>query len=137
MVFVIENNYSIDVIGLIIMEDIIEEIIGEIYDEYDDEEWEDFYEISFELFYVFGKMKLKEVIKRLEIEVEDIEFDELNMCLFEFIKYRVGYFFRKNIKYIIGDVYFRIFLIINFKKNDVKIEIELGNKVDMMEILIN
>lgn len=136
MVFVIENNYSIEVIGLIIMEDIIEEIIGEIYDEYDDEEWVDFYEISFELFYVLGKIKFKEVIKWLEIEIEDVSLEEFNMCLFEFIKYRVGYIFRKNIKYVLGDVYFRVFLIINFKKNDVKIEIELGNKVDILEISI-
>lgn len=136
MVFVIENNYSIEVIGFIIMEDIIEEIIGEIYDEYDDEEWVDFYEISFELFYVLGKIKFKEVIKWLEIEIEDVSLEEFNMCLFEFIKYRVGYIFRKNIKYVLGDVYFRVFLIINFKKNDVKIEIELGNKVDILEISI-
>lgn len=136
MVFVIENNYSIEVIGFIIMEDIIEEIIGEIYDEYDDEEWVDFYEISFELFYVLGKIKFKEVIKWLEIEIEDVSLEEFNMCLFEFIKYRVGYIFRKNIKYVLGDVYFRVFLIINVKKNDVKIEIELGNKVDILEISI-
>ncbi len=84
-----------------------------------------FTEISLELFHASGKMKLKEVIKRLEIEVENIEPNELNMSLFEFIKHRVGYSPRKNTKYTIGDVHFRILSITNSKKNDAKIEIEL------------
>nr|WP_307923992.1 hypothetical protein [Mycoplasmopsis bovis] len=47
------------------------------------------------------------------------------MSLFEFIKHRVGYSPRKNTKYTIGDVHFRILSITNSKKNDAKIEIEL------------
>lgn len=127
MAFVTKNNTSGEVIGIITIEDIIEEIVGEIYDEFDEEEWEDFFEISLELFRVSGKAKMKEVVKRLEIEI-DITKEEEQLSLYEFLKNRLGYTPRKNSKFELDDVYFTVISQNKENKKDINVEIEIGNK---------
>lgn len=132
MAFVTKNTTSGDVVGIISMEDILEEIIGEIYDEYDDEEWEDFFEISLQLFHVSGKIKLKEIVKRLEID-SDFSQEELDQTLYSYLKSKTTNEIRKNFKYDLDDLHFKVLSVNPKNKQDIKVEIELGQNVDILD----
>ncbi|WLP85310.1 CNNM domain-containing protein [Mycoplasma seminis] len=123
MAFVVENNNSTDVLGIITIEDIIEEIVGEIYDEFDDDE--EIYEISLEKSRVQSNVKMNELFKQLEIDDELLEEDELNMDLRSFLLKRMETKrLYKNSRYTLGDeVTFKVVEIVKNKKFSAFIEV--------------
>ncbi|MHA3828197.1 CNNM domain-containing protein [Mycoplasma sp. Z1473D] len=123
MAFVVENNNSTDILGIITIEDIIEEIVGEIYDEFDDDE--EIYEVSLEKARVQSNVKMSDLFKQLEIDDELISPDEEDMDLRSFLLKRTGAKrLYKNARYTLdNEVTFKVVEIVKNKKFSAFVEV--------------
>ncbi|SJZ52244.1 CNNM domain-containing protein [Mycoplasmopsis verecunda] len=123
MAFVVENNNSTDVLGIITIEDIIEEIVGEIYDEYDDDE--EIYEVSLEKARVQSNVIMYDLFKQLEIHTDLLEDDEEDMPLRNYLLKHLGTKrLYKNSRFTLEDeVTFKVVEIVKNKKFSAFVEV--------------
>ncbi|MGZ9756845.1 CNNM domain-containing protein [Mycoplasma sp. 4423] len=123
MAFVVENNNSPDIVGIITIEDIIEEIIGEIYDEYDDDE--EIYEISLEKSRVKGNVVMHDLFKQLELSADLLNENEKELTLYKWFSQKIhrDRLYKKSRFVLENKVVFKV---IEAQKDDEKTLIEVS-----------
>ncbi|QZE12364.1 CNNM domain-containing protein [Mycoplasma sp. Ms02] len=123
MAFVVENNNSTEVMGIITIEDIIEELVGEIYDETDEKE--NIFKISLEKSHVQVDTKMKDVFKQLEFDDESISDEEWEMELGDWILLKAQRpRLTKNTRFVLENIaVFKVFELNKTKKEQSIIEI--------------
>ncbi|VEU76179.1 hemolysin family protein [Mycoplasmopsis columboralis] len=123
MAFVVENNNSTKVKGIITIEDILEEIVGEIYDEHDDDE--EIYELSLEKSQVQAELYVYDVFKQLDIEVSLLNEDEEELTLEQYLLKKTGdKKLYKKTSFVLDEKYqFKVISIAKDKKSHSIIEI--------------
>lgn len=83
------NNMSIiideygDIVGLLTLEDILEELVGEIRDEYDEDELLQIQMISENTYEVDGVLKIDDVNRSLNLEIESEDYDSIGGYIIE------------------------------------------------------
>ncbi|WP_029512839.1 CNNM domain-containing protein [Mycoplasmopsis iners] len=131
MAFVTDNNSSTEVLGIITIEDILEEIVGEIYDEYDEDEWKEISEISLELYHARSSVKIKDLIKKIEIEL-NVTKKENEMTLGQWLEHKTHKKLSKSTNFSVEDITFKTLNKINAKGNLWNIEISLGSNAELI-----
>ncbi|WP_025755333.1 CNNM domain-containing protein [Mycoplasmopsis cricetuli] len=123
MAFVVENNSSTKVIGIITIEDIIEEIVGEIYDEHDNDE--KIYELSLEKSQVQSDLYIYDIFKQLEIELSLLDEQEQELTLEQYLLHKTGdKKLYKKTTFVLAEKYqFKIISLPKNKKENAIIEI--------------
>lgn len=117
---VTESSKSLNVLGLITLEDIIESLVGEIYDEHDKTQVVS--EIAHYKWTILGNAPMQDVVKETKMK---IKLEEQELSLKEFLQSKINRRVKKGLKYTYKETY--VFKVLANKKNEETI-IEITRK---------